>query len=231
VEASQLENSYAGQHLAQCHQNECHRPDVRPRDAVLDGELCHGSLSPVGGVDRKGEAGRHAGDPEESGQETGASEQGAVACPPHASGHTAEDSESSAGRDQDPNEDDIVCRHRDGTQIGERSDGDEPDRAAVRGRASANIRWRVRKALFIDFSSRLRFVGPVLVDLCGCGSGVAVRHPDRGSCQSDGGIDAEDHNGSAWLQESRRVVDRDGGLECGPGHVLAKAGRKQLAEW
>jgi hypothetical protein len=26
------------------------------------------------------------------------------------------------------------------------------------------------------------------------------------------------------------VVDRDGGLERGPGYVLAKAGRKQLAE-
>ena len=26
------------------------------------------------------------------------------------------------------------------------------------------------------------------------------------------------------------MVDRDGGLERGPGHVLTKAGRKQLAE-
>ena len=55
-------------------------------------------------------------------------------------------------------------------------------------------------------------------------------HPDRCRRQDDGGIDAEDRNGSSWPQEASRVVDRDGGLERGPGQVLTKAGRKQLAE-
>jgi hypothetical protein len=88
---------------------------------------------------------------------------------------------------------------------------------------------------------------PMLAARFDCGSGVAARHPDRGRRQDDGdGVGAEDHNGSARPQESRRMVDSDGGLErsrrrslrdlSSPDHAvsawrISTAGRRAEMEW